>query len=780
MLGSGGTQERLRDDSETSIRPILSVVEIVDKDALMKDGSSAVAPLASSGGAWSVLPLYCIALFLGAFLLFVIEPMFTKMILPLLGGTPAVWNTALMFFQGALLAGYLYAHLLSRLKTLWRQVLIHAVVLIGGLAFLPVHLAWPQGPSGGIHPVAWLVALLTFSIGLPFFAVSATAPLLQRWFSRSGHAHAADPYFLYVSSNIGGLAALLAYPVVIEPVVGLSVQSRVWMIGYAVLALVIVLCSIGLRSSAASKSEIQDSKFESAPCTWGVRAHWLVLAFVPSALLLAVTLHISTDVASVPFLWVVPLSLYMLTFIIVFARRPILKHRWMLKTQLFVYALLAISFTKLDLLPLFALDLATLFVTAMVCHGELVRHRPAADRLTEFYLCMSAGGLLGGVFCVLVAPLLFESVLEYPLILAVACLVRPGSSGGGWVPSTLDGILPAGVALSYAFVGGIMDAGALNALGFAGPALLYVAIAAAFYGFRNRPLRLALAFASIIFGTLFYAENAGRRLYRHRSFFGVYAVHADGNVHSLYHGNIVHGDQYMDEADVRTPTSYYNREGPLGQVFEAMRASRPLKRVGCVGLGTGTTACYQEPGQAMTFFEVDPAMVRIAHDPKLFRYLELARPPVDIVIGDGRRSISRTEDGTFDLITLDAFSSDAIPVHLLTREALAMYMRKLTPGGVVLFHISNRYVNLEPVLANLAVDAGLSALVEDYEPDAGDNGRASRSTWVAVARDSNNLAILDANDGWRPLKPDAAVGLWTDDFSNMFRTLIWDELLPWR
>jgi len=758
----------------------------------MRDGPSAVAPLASPGGVLTALPLHCVALFLGAFLLFAIQPMFTKMILPLLGGTPAVWNTALMFFQGMLLAGYLYAHLLSRLDRVRWQVLIHASVLAIGLLFLPVHVAWPQATSGGTHPVAWLVALLTFSIGLPFFAVSATAPLLQRWFSQSGHVHAADPYFLYVSSNVGGLVALLAYPVVIEPLFGLSVQSRAWMIGYAMLTLTIVLCSISLRAFRGSESSVvvgaapgpgEGASALSDKITWGARAHWLVLSFVPSALLLAVTLHISTDVASVPLLWVVPLSLYMLTFIIVFARRPILKHKWMLTLQIPIYALLAVSFTRLDLLPIFALDLAMLFVTAMVCHGELVRHRPAADRLTEFYLWMSAGGLLGGVFCVLVAPLLFSSVLEYPLILAIACLVRPGSSGGGWRQSVLDGVLAALVALSYSFVQGFVDAGAVNQLGVAGPVLVYIALAAAFYSFRNRPLRLALGFAPIIFGTVFHAEDAGHRLYRHRSFFGVYAVYSDpgGNVHSLYHGNIVHGDEYMDEASVRMPTSYYNQEGPLGQVFEAMRASRPMKRVGCVGLGTGTTACYQEPGQAMTFFEVDPAMVRIARNPTLFRYLELARPAVDIVIGDGRQSVTKVADGTFDLIVLDAFSSDAIPVHLLTREALAMYMRKLTPGGIVLFHISNRYVNLEPVLANLTADAGWSALVEDYEPNASDSGgHASRSTWVAVARDSSDLALLAEDDGWRSLTPDAAVGLWTDDYSNMFRTLVWDELLPWR
>jgi hypothetical protein len=774
------------------MEPILSASRIVDSELFMKDGPSGVAPLTWLREVLPALPLHCAALFLGAFLLFSIQPMFTKMILPLLGGTPAVWNTAVMFFQAMLLGGYLYAHLLSRLDRVRRQVLVHALVLAVGLLFLPVHLAWLEAPSGSAHPAAWLIALLALSIGLPFFAVSATAPLLQRWFSRSDHPHAADPYFLYVSSNIGGLAALLAYPVVIEPVLGLSVQSRMWAAGYALLAVTIVLCSISLRGlrgtgSALTAAPVPDA--EGAPSalsdkiTWGTRAHWLVLSFVPSALLLAVTLHISTDVASVPFLWVVPLSLYMLTFIIVFARRPVLKHKWMLTIQIPVYALLAVSFTKLELLSVFALDMVALFVTAMVCHGELVRLRPAADRLTEFYLWMSTGGLLGGVFCVLVAPVLFNSVLEYPLLLAIACLVRPGFTGGGWRQSLFDGILPAAVALSYSFVGGFLEAGALSRLGVAGPVLVYVALTVAFYSFRHRPLRLALGFAPILFGTILLNEDSHNRLFRQRSFFGVYTVNRDssGNMHTLYHGNIAHGNEYMDEADARTPTSYYNREGPLGQVFEAMRAVRPLKHVACMGLGTGTTACYQEPGQTMTFFEVDPAMERIARDPSLFRYLELAGPDVNVVLGDGRQSISKVADGTFDLIALDAFSSDAIPVHLLTREALAIYMRKIAPGGIVLFHISNRYVDLEPVLANLTADAGLSALVEDYDPADDDSGSYGwRSTWAAVARDGSDLGLLEADNGWRPLKPNPAVGLWTDDYSNMFRTLIWDELLPWR
>ena len=761
-----------------------------------RDGLPAATPVTSLD--W-VVPLHCAALLLAAFLLFAIEPMVTKMILPLLGGTPAVWNTALMFFQAMLLAGYLYAHLLSRLSRMRRQVLVHVSLLAAGLLFLPVHLAWRGVSPGGTHPVAWLVALLTLSIGLPFFAVSATAPLLQRWFSRSSHARASDPYFLYVASNVGGLAALLAYPVVIEPLLGLAVQGRVWAAGYALLTLIIVLCAIRLwlaqrrHRSGGSIPAVADPQdlTPGGPLArtigWDVRARWLALSFVPSALLLAVTSHISTDVASVPFLWVAPLSLYMLSFIIVFARRPILKHKWMLAIQIPVYALLALYFTEQEFLLVLALHLAALFVTALVCHGELVRRRPAAEHLTEFYLWMSVGGLLGGVFCVLVAPLVFPSVLEYPVLLILACLLRPVSGPSrlnlsidrGWRRPLFDVLVPALFALSCYLVYGSEDSRVLTALGVATPVLIYLAVAAVFYSFHRRPVRLALGFAPLVFGTIF-VNDIDHCLYRQRSFFGVYTVSTNEqrDVHYLYHGNIVHGDQCMDEASVRTPTSYYHGEGPLGQVFDALRAVRPLKNVGCVGLGTGTTVCYQEPGQTMTFFEVDPVMERIARNPRLFRYLELAGPDVTVVLGDGRQSLATMADGTFDLLVLDAFSSDAIPVHLLTREALALYLRKLAPSGLVLFHISNRYVDLEPVLANLAVDAGIDALVEEYEPtDDTAPPEASSGVWVALAGRTQDLAPLQGqDDGWRPLQARSAVGVWTDDYSNLFRTLIWDTL----
>ncbi len=759
-----------------------------------------------------LLPLCSGALFLSALILFTIEPMFTKMVLPLLGGTPAVWNTAVMFFQAVLLAGYLYAHLLSRLKGLRNQALIHVGVLIVGLFFLPIHVGLAWTPVASEHPVPWLIALLTISIGVPFFAISATAPLLQSWFSRSDHPHASDPYFLYVSSNLGGIVALLAYPVAVEPVFGLTLQGRLWMAAYALLAALIALFALRLWTAqrkhpfgeiaeAAARLGTMTLGNLSDRVTWAIRARWVALAFVPSALLLAVTLHISTDVAAAPFLWVAPLLLYSLSFILVFARRPILRHKWMLMLQPWAYAGTALYFTEREpLCFVLPLDLLTLFVAAMVCHGELVRRRPSVEHLTEFYFWMSLGGLLGGIFCVLIAPVAFNSVLEYPLVLVLGCLLLP-SSGKGWLRYGLDLALPAALAGAIYFAqqevnlnGSIVERWrqwtdyfthhgvSQRTLDTGGPILLYVALAAILFTFRKRPLRFTLGFG-VLLASMIYFNEENNQIFRQRSFFGVYAVTTtesdpDENLyprHSLYHGTTLHGDQDMAPENLLTPRTYYDREGPLAQVFQAVRAARKLDHVGVMGLGTGTTACYHEPNETMTFFEIDPTMERIARDPKLFRYLELSGPGVKVDIGDGRQSLSRRPDGTFNLLLLDAFSSDAIPVHLLTREALSMYLRKLAPHGVVLFHISNRFVDLEPVLANLAADLGLAALVQNYDPTNEQESAvgACSSTWVVAARDAEDLGLLEVDDRWSAPVPDARVGLWTDDYSNIFRTLIW-------
>jgi spermidine synthase len=783
--------------------------------------------LPSSRGMSLLLPLCAAALFLSAVILFAIEPMFTKMVLPLLGGTPAVWNTAVMFFQAVLLAGYLYAHLLSRVKGLRNQALVHVGVLLLGLLFLPVHAGLAWSPTASAHPVPWLIALLAVSIGMPFFAISATAPLLQSWFSRSDHPHASDPYFLYVSSNVGGVVALLTYPVLIEPTFGLTLQGRLWMAGYTLLVALIALYALTLWTARRSRGTGEVAEIAASVdaialanladrLTWTMRARWIGLAFVPSALLLGVTLHISTDIAAAPFLWIAPLLLYSLSFILVFARRPWLRHKWMLFLLPWAYTLVALHFTQREPLCFtLPLHLLALFLAAMVCHGELVRRRPAAEHLTEFYFWMSAGGLLGGVFCALIAPVIFNSVFEYPLVLVLGCLLLPWPSRPGIVergisgalhlvgvprgtpalrllPYTLDGIFFAvflwlyGLARQHQEWWNVASFGPFKLRGHeigpiaTGPVLYWLTLALVLAFFRQRPLRFTLAFGVLVFSAV-YSNEMDNQLFRQRSFFGVYTVttDTDGQKHSLYHGTTLHGDEDMDPDNWQTPRTYYDREGPLAQVFTALRSARKLNHVAVMGLGTGTTSCYHEPNETMTFFEIDPTMERIARDPKLFRYLELCGPDVKVVIGDGRQNISRVPDGTFDLLILDAFSSDAIPVHLLTREALAIYLHKMAPGGIVLFHISNRFVELEPVVANVAADAGAVSLIQEYSPSDEQEAEsgACASTWVAVARERADLALLEADDRWRTADLDGHIGIWTDDYSNIFKTLIWGKLL---
>jgi hypothetical protein len=386
-----------------------------------------------------LLPSYAATLFLSAGLLFLVQPMVTKMVLPRLGGSPSVWNTAMCFFQATLLLGYLYAHLLATRFGRGAQALIHAGVLTAAAAFLPLDLSRATPPADGI-PVLWLIGTLAVTIGPPFFALSATAPLLQRWFSRSDHAAASDPYFLYAASNAGSLIALLAYPLLVEPRLPLPVQSRAWAIGLAAVAAGIGLCWLGYRGAPADQEAVA---VDAARPSRADRLRWVAYAFVPSALLLAVTAHITTDLASAPLLWVIPLALYLLTFVVAFARRPALPHAAMLRLQPFLLIPLVVVSAALHSIWLLGLHLALFFVTAMVCHGELARRRPPAQRLTEFYLCVSLGGVLGGIFAALIAPALFPDIWEYPLLIALSCLVRPRPMKGRRVERWGDIALPA-------------------------------------------------------------------------------------------------------------------------------------------------------------------------------------------------------------------------------------------------------------------------------------------------------------------------------------------------
>lgn len=702
-----------------------------------------------------LLPSYAATLFFSAGLLFFVQPMVAKMVLPRLGGSPAVWNTAMCFFQATLLCGYLYAHLLATRLDRTAQALIHAAVLLAATAFLPLNLGNAIPPANGT-PVLWLITKLAATVGLPFFALSATAPLLQRWFSRTGHPAAADPYFLYAASNAGSLVALVAYPLLVEPNLPLSLQSHAWSIGLGFVAVGIGLCWLGYRSPPSA--ELAAPVEQIHPGNWD-RARWVAYAFVPSGLLLAVTAHITTDLAAAPLFWVVPLALYLLTFIFAFANRPPLPHWLMLKLQLYLLIPLIVISAAVQSLWLLAAHLALFFVTAMVCHGELARRRPPAQYLTEFYLFVSLGGVLGGIFDALIAPAIFPDIWEYPLLLVAACLARPGAREANWggrgelvcalvLIGCLDVLIHTGAAAGCV---------AVPILAVAGLAL-----------FRLSERRWWFAFGVAAFLFVEYAAAAGSTLETVRSFFGVHRVRLveDGTIRVLQNGTTIHGAAYVAADRETTPLGYYSQEGPFGRFFAAI-ANRQPKTIGVVGLGSGELACYARPGQNWTYHEIDAEVVRIARDTHYFHFLERCGGDVKIVLGDARLTLQDVPDRHYDVLVIDAFSSDSIPLHLLTREALALYQRKLTANGVILFHISNRYVDLRPVVSALAADSGSPARrLLDLAPQSTSVARLSAEV-VAIGQPGSKLDDLPPSDGWRDMAAAPRTALWTDERSDL-------------
>jgi spermidine synthase len=729
----------------------------------------------------ALLPLYSATLFLAALLLFLVEPMTGKLLLPLLGGAPAVWNGCMLFFQAMLLAGYAYAYLISRRLGLRPQFLLHGLLLLGAALVLPMSAGAIGIPPAEAWPVPWLLLALIRLIGLPFFVLAVTAPLLQRWFSLSGHPAAGDPYFLYAASNLGSFAALLGFPLLLEPMLTGHSQALGWSLGYGLMALLMGACGFAVlrRVPAASGAGGPTAAAPDAPVTSRDRLFWLLLSLVPSSLLLGVTSYISSDIAAVPLLWVLPLALYLLSFVVTFAHRPVIGRAAALKLQVFLLILVALPLADESLglirLPLHA---AAFFATALVCHGELARRRPATSHLTEFYFWIALGGLLGGAFNALLAPVLFASVAEYPLMMAAACLLRPRQAAspgrGRWSELAIDLASPAALALLFLASLPTVDMKldlTLKLAFIAGAALAGCVLLAA----QGRPRALALGLAVMFFlpGLL---GSGGTMLLQDRSFFGVMRVREAeaGRLFILMHGITGHGFAFRDPARRLEPLGYYHAEGPAGQVLRALPAA-DLDRVGIIGLGTGALACYARAGQDWTFYEIDPLVARIARDGRFFHFLSDCPAPPGIVLGDGRLSIARTADGSFDLLILDAFTSDAIPVHLLTREALALYLAKLRPGGRLLIHISNNSLDLLPVVAAGAAAVGAAGRYEGYFPANAQPGSFERmaSVWVLLAREESALGFLDADRRWAPLPPAEAARAWTDDYSNIVGAIRW-------
>ncbi len=735
-----------------------------------------------------MLLLYTIAIFVNATLLFLVQPMFARMVLPLLGGSPAVWNTALVFFQAMLLAGYAYAHATSKWLGVKKQAMLHCVLLLLPLFLLPI--AVPKGwtPPAETNPIPWLLALLTVAVGLPFFVVSAGSPLLQKWFATTGHKAAGDPYFLYAASNLGSMMALLGYPIFIEPKLHLLDQSRLWSYGYGLLILLTFSAAFVLWRGKIKQNPDSETKNDETEIALSVpntqsRMRWVMLAFVPSSLMVSVTTYISTDIAAIPLLWIIPLSLYLLSFIVAFARRPLLPNLfWVRALPILILPLVVTVAVRANhpFILLMPLHLLTLFVVAMACHGALAEERPPTDFLTEFYLWISLGGVLGGAFNALLAPIIFHSVVEYPITLVLACWLGLRAENKPLINESrariFDFVLPTLLGLIMVAMMLFLQKRGIET----GP--LFLALTFGFgtlcaFSFSRRPLRFALAIGTILTaGLMFYKDgNSGRILLAERSFFGVHRVALDpaGQFHQLFHGNTLHGVQNLDPAHHKEPLSYYTTSGPAGQIFREYADA--AKRVGVVGLGAGSLAYYARPKQKWTFFEIDPVVARIAGDPQYFSYLQNCKAPYEIVLGDGRLKLENVPDGEFEVLVLDAYSSDSLPVHLLTREALQLYFRKVKPRGLVVFHASNRHLTIEPVLGNLARDAGLVGLnrtdgeVSEAEAEL---GKVS-SQWVAMARDKSALTALLKDARWQPLKTRDDVGVWTDDYSSLLSVFNW-------
>ena len=732
----------------------------------------AAAPPAAGTGA--LMAVFTAAVFLSAFLLFLVQPMFGKMALPLLGGSPAVWNTCMLFFQAALLGGYLYAHLSSR-WTVRRQAIVHLVLLVVAAVALPVSVRGAVPPGGGA-PIPWLLGLMAMTVGAPFLVLAGTGVVLQRWFSRSGHPQAAEPYQLYAASNLGSALALLAYPVLMEPRMRLATQSGTWSVGYALLGLLIAACA--WRVWKVADAPVPASIASAAPgpdAEAGTRVSvrdrllWTGLAFVPSSLLLAVTTYVTTDLSPAPLLWVIPLALYLFTFTLVFARRPPIRHEWMVAIHPSAVAvavlLLAVGYVKEPAVAV-PLHLLALFVISMTAHGELARRRPPARNLTEFYLWISVGGVLGGVFNALVAPVAFDNVWEYPIVLALACLARP------WGEEKVDlrGHVYA-AARAGAFAYALIYLGRTDALS---PALFIlvgaVLISLLNVGLGRTPVWLMACIGAALFARAYATMTEPGVLLAERTFFGRYKVMEyghNGGFHVLRHGSTLHGAQSLLPERRRVPLTYYLERGPLGQIFFASVLKEGQRRVAVVGLGTGTTAAYATAGEQWTFYEIDPGIEHIARDTAYFRYLADAPVPTRVVLGDARLSLAADSAAQFDLILLDAFSSDAIPVHLVTREALATYLSRLAPGGIIAFHVSNRYLDLEPVVGRLAQDAGLVARVGQGPRDRASGAYESISTWMALARRPEDLGHLMRERAWWTPRLRDDVETWTDDYSSI-------------
>jgi hypothetical protein len=687
-----------------------------------------------------------------------------------------------------LLVGYVYALALSRWLSLRLQAVIHVFLITAIAIYLfrsSVHPPVPAAAQQG-DPTLWLLKTLLFSVGLPFFILSASSPLLQSWFSRLRHQLAVDPYFLFAASNGGSLLALVAFPLALEPGLVLNKQYQFWRVGFVVLAALTCVIALIVKPLLSSSTEGSQSSANGGDSISKLplfrRFRWVVLSFVPSSLMLGVTTYITADVAAVPLLWVIPLALYLLTLVLAFTGKQFasaaLLNRLVIVGALVVTLILASGATE----PAWVLILANLgffFVAAMLCHGQLANDRPSVAHLPEYYLWIAVGGALGSVFNVLVAPILFKSILEYPLAIVIACMLQASESRDSEKQQSryLDFVYPVGLYVIAVSLAILVDRLRISSSTIKVFVVLGVPLIIINHFFRQRPIRFALGLSAVMLASVYYTGRSDRTVHVVRNFFGTTRVSTDsGNaINSLYSGNTVHGRQFVDQSRACEPLSYHHENGPLGQVMAVYNAAPANSRVAVIGLGVGAMISYSKPAQEWTFYEINPDVINLARSSQYFTYLQnCANGPLTVVKGDARLNLQGAQDSHYGLIVLDAFSSDAIPVHLVTQQALDLYLSKLAAGGILAFHISNRSLDLKPILADLAEDRKLLCIgFDDLKPSSLEGKDPSQ--WVVMARSSAEISNLSINSQWQPLTGTKGSSVWTDDYSNIFRAIRWHQ-----
>lgn len=742
--------------------------------------------------------IYIVTLFLSAFLLFLVQPLIGKLLLPVFGGSAAVWTTCMLFFQACLFGGYIYAHFASSFIISKKRSLIHLGLAFTGLLFLPSSEIHGVAISGSTASIIFMVfRYLGLLIAFQFFILSSTAPLLQKWFSFTEDPDAGDPYFLYAASNTGSLIALLGYPVLFEPWFDLHRQVSIWNTGYAIMCLLLGICSLlpgsftkGSRDSETTDCEANHAETTSFPSGTTAQtpdksriAKWLLWSFLPSSLVLGITSHITTDIAAVPLIWIIPLALYLLTFILAFR-----KGRKWISTD-FSYA--AIGFFIFNLFVfrfriqnpawlIIFFNISVLFFVCLIFHFKLAEDRPPPRYLTSYFLWISVGGMLGGIFNGLAAPLIFSTHAEYPIVLAFSVFFIPLSSEKRTYREKL--FLPMLVFSIFARL--FYEYESLSLGSSYGQSISWLGLVILCF--------ITATFRPKLFGTFFLISLLAWHLTNPaydfvikgvRGFYGMLQIRKtpDEAFHLLSHGTTFHGAQRIKSGILGFPLFYYVRDGPMGSVFREMTYMRRGRNIGIVGLGVGSLAWYGRPWQHFHFFEIDPLMVDIAQDPELFTFLSDCPASKTIHLGDARITLENVPDGHFDLLVLDAYLSDSIPVHLMTIEAFRLYLRKLAPKGILTFHVSHRYLDLEPIVGNICKELNLASKVMRFTHPAPEvkyddaSDYVSAAKWIAVARDESEFGrITDYPPGWDEVHTNDNLSIWTDGYSNIWRIYNWD------